>query len=209
MLEKDVPRTALKPFGEKKSLPKTPLVLDCFGHMVNFKLWHDLRFLRFLDHQRNSNMTLVKLHVSMRARPWSGILWSSSALMLPESLRRCVHCLIQSLRDPCGQDIDGLQPAIRPPTKSWPSWPWYSQPMILAPLPAQKGNSACTARPPNQTSRGLSICSEHYTSSSTWLEQHTHPLSLPHVWMYVWITRVVYKEQTITENVVLPLRVTS
>lgn len=24
------------------------LVLGCFGHMVNFKLWHDLRFLRFL-----------------------------------------------------------------------------------------------------------------------------------------------------------------
>lgn len=24
------------------------LVLDYFGHMVNFKLWHDLRFLRFL-----------------------------------------------------------------------------------------------------------------------------------------------------------------
>ena len=130
-----------------------------------------------LDHQRNSYMTLVKLHVSMRARPWSGILWSSSALMLPASLRRCV------------QDIDGLQPAIRPPTKSWPSWPWYSQPTI-------QGNSACTARPPNQTRRGLSICSEHYTSSSTWLEQHTHPLSLPHVW----ITGFVYKEQKTTET---------
>ena len=32
----------------KKSLPRTLLVLDCFGHMVSFKLWHDLRFLRFL-----------------------------------------------------------------------------------------------------------------------------------------------------------------
>lgn len=162
------------------------LVLDYFGHMVNFKLWHDLRFLRFLRSSKK-----LQYDPGQTPRVNEGPTMKRDTVI--------IICVDASSEPPAVCPRHWWSPTRHPATNQiMTSWPWYSQPMI-------QGNSASTARPPNQTRRGLSICSEHYTSSSTWLEQHTHPLSLPHVW----ITGFVYKEQKTTENMVLPLRVTS
>ena len=105
------------------------LVLDYFGHMVNFKLWHDLRFLRFLRSSKK-----LQYDPGQTPRVNEGPTMKRDPVI--------IICVDASSEPPAVCPRHWWSPTRHPATNQiMTSWPWYSQPMI-------QGNSASTARPP-------------------------------------------------------------